>query len=88
MGAPLYIMSRRRVTDRMWGWRGPSSCSTSARMIAGKNGSWIEFGCRPWPWRASYSAISSSISGGSGWLQGLHGKAVREEIWMELSARP
>lgn len=24
----------------MWGWRGPSSCSTSARMIAGKNGSW------------------------------------------------
>lgn len=47
---------------------------------------WIEF--RPRPWGAPHSSISSGISGGSGWLQGLHGKTVSEEVWMELSARP
>lgn len=86
MGAPLYIMSWRRVTDKMWGWPGPSSCSSSARVIAGENGSCVEVW--PRPWGPSQGGISSSVSRGSGRLEGLHSEAICEQVWVELCAGP
>lgn len=46
---------------------------------------WIEV--RPGPWGASHCPISS-ISWGSGRLQGLHGKAICEQFRMELCTGP